>query len=236
MIQVERAICLNLDRRPDRWQGFCEVVNEQPWPFPAVQRVAAIDGQILANTCPDWWSCGNQCRFAQWGCHLSHLRIFEQGERERWGNTLILEDDVFFCDFLVDKVSSFLSRIQEPWDIVYLGGNYLPRKLDPAVDPPEEIATGILRMHGCLTTHAYIVNGESFGKLTHLLRNHSELRMIRRHAIDRFLAYFGQQGRITAYGVYPWIAGQRGEQISDISGEDHGPRFWNPPQWPLSAN
>ena len=58
---VESCFLINLDRRKDRLTEWLAQLP-QPWPFPAPERFAAIDGQRLA-TPPQWRAGirGNTC-------------------------------------------------------------------------------------------------------------------------------------------------------------------------------
>ena len=49
---VERCFLMNLDRRDDRLHEWMQQLP-QPWPFPDVERFAAIDGRRLAT--PEQW-------------------------------------------------------------------------------------------------------------------------------------------------------------------------------------
>jgi hypothetical protein len=59
---VERCFLMNLDRRDDRLHEWMQQLP-QPWPFPDVERFAAIDGRRLAT--PEQWRAGN----GAWGCY-----------------------------------------------------------------------------------------------------------------------------------------------------------------------
>ena len=68
---VERCFLMNLDRRDDRLREWMQQLP-QPWPFPDVERFAAIDGRKLST--PEQWRAGN----GAWGCYRSHLLILEK--------------------------------------------------------------------------------------------------------------------------------------------------------------
>ena len=83
---VERCFLMNLDRRDDRLREWMQQLP-QPWPFPDVERFAAIDGRRLAT--PEQWRAGN----GAWGCYRSHLLILEKCLLEGIDSYVVFEDD-----------------------------------------------------------------------------------------------------------------------------------------------
>jgi len=83
---VERCFLMNLDRRDDRLREWMQQLP-QPWPFPNVERFAAIDGRKLST--PEQWRAGN----GAWGCYRSHLLILEKCLLEGIDSYVVFEDD-----------------------------------------------------------------------------------------------------------------------------------------------
>ena len=52
----EKTVCINLERRPDRWKAFLERVDAIDWPFDTPNRELAIDGDRCGV--PRWWRQG----------------------------------------------------------------------------------------------------------------------------------------------------------------------------------
>src|SRR5690349_1383334 len=73
----DRIVCINLDRRPDRWESFSQRLAPAGIPADRVMRFAAIDGTILPP--PPWWKAGR----GAWGCHQSHVRVLEDALQDR---------------------------------------------------------------------------------------------------------------------------------------------------------
>ena len=93
-----KAICLNLNSRPDRWQLACKEFNEAGL---KVDRFAAID---------------HADRFTSF--NLSQKSILESITE----NTIVFEDDV---KFVSDKLNTVLSNVPSDWDMLYLSGHVL---------------------------------------------------------------------------------------------------------------
>lgn len=95
----DKAICINLDKRTDRWQQCQEEFAN--WGLKA-ERFPALTG-----------SNGMQ------GLHLSNRDIFKQHAGKQ---ILVLEDDVVFNRPLSALLDAY-SELPEDWDMLYLGGN-----------------------------------------------------------------------------------------------------------------
>ncbi len=114
---------INLDRRPDRL-SYCK--SKLTFNF---ERFSAIDGSKLNNysNFDDLYNVieGQHIIPGEIGVKLSHYSL--------WNNikepTLILEDDIMVNNTTYDeikKVFSELVDIQEPWDILFVGGQWTP--------------------------------------------------------------------------------------------------------------
>lgn len=58
----DRVVCINLDRRGDRWHRFQDNVASAGWPFVEIERFSAVDGHKVPS--PGWWRAGG----GAWGC------------------------------------------------------------------------------------------------------------------------------------------------------------------------
>ena len=79
-------VCINLDRRPERWeQSQLEFARHQ---IKFVRRFPALDGKVL--TIPSHWNYTP----GAYGCLLSHLEIVREARERNLSSILIFEDDV----------------------------------------------------------------------------------------------------------------------------------------------
>jgi glycosyl transferase family 25 len=98
---VDKAFCINLDRRADRWEAVSETfrqvgIEDSIIRFPAI---TAEDPRV--------------------GCLHSHIECVKKGMDEDADNLLVLEDDVVFNDInqeVVEDVVEFLHR-DSRWEL-----------------------------------------------------------------------------------------------------------------------
>ena len=91
-------VCLNLDRRPERWARMKERFAKHN--IADVIRFSAIDGERVSV--PSGWNSSA----GAWGCLQSNLSIIQMAREERWPHVLIFEDDVVFDENLGSKFPS----------------------------------------------------------------------------------------------------------------------------------
>ncbi|HEX4964110.1 MAG TPA: glycosyltransferase family 25 protein [Thermoanaerobaculia bacterium] len=132
-------ICINLDRRPERWrrmQGRFARLGLDP-----VERSPAIDGGRIALP-PGWPG-----RPGAYGCLLSHLGVVERARKLGWSRVLIFEDDVLFSDRLHEEYSAAVAGLPDDWEVLYFG--CLHR------EHPVPVAPGLARLTSSFSTYAY---------------------------------------------------------------------------------
>ena len=95
-----KIYCINLDRRPDRWE---ESLKEFERLNIDVNRVSAIDGGASGLT-------------------QTNYNILNEAILNNYENILILEDDVKFIDCFYEKFNNKMGYLPKDWDLLYLGG------------------------------------------------------------------------------------------------------------------
>lgn len=207
----QRVVCINLDRRPDRWRRFAEGLPAD-WPWPAPIRVQACDGQRLKP--PDYWTSGR----GAWGCYRSHLRIIEQALNDGIRSLLILEDDALFPPGFSAAACDWIRQVPADWQMLYLGGQHLRA----GRHPPREIAPGLWQPYNVNRTHAFALQGDMLQIVyDHLLRRDWHAR----NHIDHHLGRLHQQRKHRIYCPPQWLVGQA-EGRSNINGKTPPDRFW----------
>ena len=66
----DRVVCVNLDRRPERWARFQKNLGRVAWPFKEVERFRAVDGAMVPP--PVGWVSGG----GAWGrCKMVMMMV-----------------------------------------------------------------------------------------------------------------------------------------------------------------
>jgi glycosyl transferase family 25 len=96
------------------------------------------------------------------GCSMSHLKLLQMAQLNKWDHILIMEDDITFLDpeLFKNKFKKFMELHGNNWDVLLLGGNNMP--------PYETVDDTCIKVSRCQTTTGYLVNGHF---ITPLLTN-----------------------------------------------------------------
>lgn len=139
-------VCINLDRRPERWQRMQRVFSARG--IGAVKRFSAIDGNEVAL--PQHWvhTAG------AYGCLLSHVQVVREARDAGASSVLIFEDDAVFDPQFKDKFSSFIEELPSDWDMLFLGALHK--------DEPVKISEHISRITRANSTFAYAIRNTVF--------------------------------------------------------------------------
>lgn len=139
-------VCINLDRRPDRWQRMQTEFARHG--VEGVRRVSAIDGsavQLPAN----WKHTAGA-----YGCLLSHLSVVQQARELGHDSVLIFEDDAVLDPEFETKFNSFMEQVPSDWDMLYVGALH--------TDEPERVRDSVFRISKANSTFAYALNHTVF--------------------------------------------------------------------------
>lgn len=145
-------VCINLDRRPERWERMKERFVQHR--IMSVERISATDG--LKMNIPDGWpySAGH------YGCLQSHLAVLRLAQNEKAPNILIFEDDCIFDPEFNEKFPHYINQVPEDWDMLLLGGTHF--------EDPVKISDNIARAKMTYLTHAYALNRSIYNALVEL--------------------------------------------------------------------
>jgi hypothetical protein len=211
----ERVVCINLDRRSDRWEQVQRNLSDIEWPFRQCERFGAVDGAL--GKPPAWWRAGG----GAWGCLQSHLRVIERAVMDGVSSILILEDDACFPKDFRERAARYLSEIPNDWQQIYLGGQHLRQN----VQAPEFISNNVCRPFNVNRTHAYALRGDFLVTVYRWLSDYVAHAQNPQHHIDHRFGSLHETRRYNVYAPREWIVGQD-EGYSDIRNASVPARFW----------
>lgn len=132
-------ICINLDRRSDRWSRMQSRFSEAG--LNLVVRFPAIDGSRL-NIPASWQSFPGA-----YGCLQSHLAVVERARVNAQPSVLIFEDDVVLAPEVNKIFDRYIDQVPTDWDMLFLGAIH--------GTPLIRIASNVVRVKHSLSTFAY---------------------------------------------------------------------------------
>lgn len=126
----EHSFCINLQRRPDRWNS--------------------ANQEFINMDIPIWWMNGiDMPEDPATGDNLVHHQIIKHAQVEKWDHVVIFEDDVHFVNNPKEVILKALEELPSDWDMFYLGGN---------VDGPcKQVGNYLARLSHCQSVHAYAI-------------------------------------------------------------------------------
>ena len=179
-----RKVCINLDRRTDRWESMVRKFREQN--IATVERLPAID--FRSTTVPPHLS---HMRPQDYACTMSHLTAVRQAKAAGSPEVLIFEDDAFFDPDFHRLFPEFIAQLPPDWHMLFLSCYHFAE--------PVAVAPNIVRAVKALTCHAYAVRSSLYDEFIALNRSPSAI-------IDRNNTIL--QERFNCYCFEPNLVGQ----------------------------
>ena len=208
MTPFDRAIVINLQRRPDRLAKFWAGLAGTVWDGRLPCVMPAVDGNVVKP--PAWWKDTP----GAWGCRESHIKALESVNGPE--KLLILEDDAVPVNpQWLGVLAGAMDWLPSNWEVFMVGGEH---GKPPALQP-----CGLWRCTETHRMHAYIVNGQiAAAKLASMFRNGQT-------HVDHILAHAMLDGNVIAYCPQDWLVGQSGG-VSDITQRKEPARFGAQPK------
>ncbi len=139
-------VCINLDRRADRWQRVQQQFARHG--IRDVIRSPAVDG--LTQQAPAGWT-GTR---GAYGCLLSHLKVVSNARDLGAASVLVFEDDVIFDEQLAEKFRVYIGQLPREWDLLYFGALHQ--------EDPIAVTENVCRVQRAYSTYAYALNKTVF--------------------------------------------------------------------------
>ena len=140
------TICVNLDRRLERWQRLQRAFANQN--MGPVRRFQATDGNDVVLP-PNWIHSAGA-----YGCLLSHVRAVREARDAGLSSILIFKDDVVFDPEFKENFESFIQELPDDWDMLFLGALHKHE--------PVKISEHIGRITKANSTFAYAIRNTVF--------------------------------------------------------------------------
>jgi hypothetical protein len=136
--RIDSIYCVNLDRRPDRWEKMTKQFYEHDI---EVHRFSATDGSKLEGV-PSYWS-------SVLGFNTSQIRVLELAVKEGHETVMVLEDDAQLHPNFKTAVELGMRELPDDWRMCYLGGSNMQK--------PLKVSDHIAICKETLATTGYIV-------------------------------------------------------------------------------
>jgi len=150
--QFPHKVCINLDRRADRWQRMqAEFARHD---IENVRRFSACDGNALVL--PAHW----KHTAGAYGCLLSHVQVVQAARELGHESVLIFEDDAVFASEFTSKFASFVKELPADWDMLYFGALHK--------DAPVRAGDHVYRITKANSTYAYALKRTVFDAFVEL--------------------------------------------------------------------
>jgi GR25 family glycosyltransferase involved in LPS biosynthesis len=199
--------CINLDRRPDRWEKNCLPQFEKLG--LSVERFSAVDGKTDIDI-----GHGNYYN-AELAGSMSHLNAIKKARDNNIKKLLLLEDDVVFKENANEMFSNLINNVPNDWEYLFFGGNH--------VGGFTPVSDGVVKLNRSYAIHACGIKQSSYDiMIQHLehkigvsINNAKANKPKKSIAADFFLADL--QKVLNTYCFLPHIAWQL-DGHSDIQG------------------
>ncbi len=147
----DKAYCINLDDRKDRWEECVDEFNKIN-ALNDVERFSAVEHERGIA-----------------GCTLSHYEIIKKCKNDGCKKVLIFEDDVEFDEDdtfyeILDKSLYQLGKQESWYDMFYLGGN-------PKGNSNVRVDENLVKLDNVKTTHAYVISDTIYDVLIDAIEN-----------------------------------------------------------------
>jgi GR25 family glycosyltransferase involved in LPS biosynthesis len=201
----DKAYCINLDRRLDRWETTQPMFNKLG--FGEIERYRAIDGKTMDLT---KFKNKGPLLVGELGIMQTHINIITEAKEKCYKNILILEDDVYFSNE-IHNLESYMNLVPDDWDMIYFGGSHNHGK------PTTKVNNKIIKLGKSVSLQCVAIKDTIYDKILEITKD--RLKTIDSYYSDLHLT-------TNAYGFAPSMAFQN-VGYSDIQGQivDYNSQF-----------
>lgn len=150
----DKIYCINLDRRPDRWEDNC--LPQFKKIGLDVERFSATDGKELKLPQGHVYS-------AELAGSYSHLNVLKEAKKNNVEKLLLLEDDVVFTENVNELFNNVINNVPTDWDYLFFGGNH--------IGGFQQISDGVSKLNRSYAIHACGVKSSGYDVMIQHLEN-----------------------------------------------------------------
>jgi len=167
-------VCINLDRRADRWERMQTEFARHG--IDRVRRFSARDGNALVL--PSHW----KHTAGAYGCLLSHVQVVQEARELGHESVLIFEDDAVLDPEFTTKFATFIEELPFDWDLLYFGALHK--------DEPAPVSDHVYRITKGNSTYAYALRSTVFDAFVELNRRADHVLDVNAYRLqERFNCY-----------------------------------------------
>ena len=152
-------VCINLDRRLQRWQQMQAKFGRHG--MHSVCRFSAIDGNEIEPP-KDWAHTPGA-----YGCLRSHVEVVRKARDDGLSSVLIFEDDVAFDEAFETKFAAGIADLPADWDMLFFGALHK--------EEPIRITKNLARITQANSTFACALRSTVFDAFIELNSNTKEV-------------------------------------------------------------
>jgi len=184
----DKAFCVNLKRRPDRWKNSLKEFAKHN--LDDIERYQAIDGKLY-----DWSTTtyNENLLKGELGIMETHINIITEAIEKGYSSVVIFEDDVYFMPEIAN-LEEYINSVPSDWDMIYFGGNHTYGGI------PDQVNEKIMRLHNTFALEGVVIRDTLFNKIL-------ELATKREKPIDGYYADLQKTNNI--YGFFPNMTVQK---------------------------
>lgn len=170
-LPFDKIYVINLKSRQDRWDNMVKEFAKHNISMENIVRWNAVNGKNLTDQQLQenaGKTCFNFCNKGTIGCFLSHQNVWKDVVKHDYNKVLVLEDDVVFCDDIVNKMTNYYNSVPKDWDAIFAGsyGSSLDSKICWFTTRQNKIINDhVIKPCFVTGTHGLILNSNSCKKL-----------------------------------------------------------------------
>jgi GR25 family glycosyltransferase involved in LPS biosynthesis len=130
-MKIDKVYLINLKKREDRLIKIDKLFKDLGGIFKDYERIEAIDGNTISVKENNDLSFKTKIIFddpsriidiqvkGTIGCYLSHLKIWEDAQKNNYDNIIIFEDDVS-TELTLSEIMEYINNIPNDYDLAYM--------------------------------------------------------------------------------------------------------------------